>query len=87
MSLNPFQIGFYAILFIVTLSAIISTASKYPLFPFNTESLEWSNAWLIATVIDYYGACLCFCGVVLSSEPSWGVGMAWVAGFCLFGSP
>jgi hypothetical protein len=87
MSLNIQQFCFYIVLFIVTLSAIISTASKYPLFPFNTASLEWSNAWLIATVIDYYGACICFCGVVLSSEPSWRVGGAWVAAFFLLGSP
>lgn len=87
MSTKNLQLGFYAVLFIVTLSGLVSTCNKYPLFPFNMESLDWSNAWLITTILDYYGACLCFCGVVLSSEPSLKVGIAWTVGFCLLGSP
>ena len=87
MSTKNLQLGFYTVLFIVTLSGLVSTCNKYPLFPFNMESLDWSNAWLITTILDYYGACLCFCGVVLSSEPSLKVGIAWKVGFCLLGSP
>ena len=86
-TIKNLQLGFYAVLFIVTLSGLISTCNKYPLFPFNMESLDWSNAWLMTTILDYYGACLCFCGVVLSSEPSFKVGIAWTVGFCLLGSP
>ena len=85
MSLLP--IVFYAILFMVTFVAITRTLVQHPLFPLNSESLAWSNSWLVATVIDYYGACLCFSGVVLGTEDSWIKGFAWVLGFCLLGSP
>jgi hypothetical protein len=78
---------FYIILLVVTLSTISWTTYQYPLFPLNTESLEWSNQWLTATVVDYYGACLCLCGVILSTEPTWFQGSAWVVGCCLLGSP
>ena len=78
---------FYSLLLVVTLATVSSTLSEYPLFPIQSDSLEWNNAWLIASVVDFYGACLCFCGVVLSSEASWSRGLAWVAGFCLLGSP
>ena len=81
------QIGFYLILFIITTSMIIKTASNYPIFPFQTTSLEWNNSWLIATVIDYYGACLCYCGIILGTENNIMHGILWSCGCCLLGSP
>eukprot|EP00550_Attheya_septentrionalis_P002916 CAMPEP_0198301558 /NCGR_PEP_ID=MMETSP1449-20131203/52076_1 /TAXON_ID=420275 /ORGANISM="Attheya septentrionalis, Strain CCMP2084" /LENGTH=117 /DNA_ID=CAMNT_0044003669 /DNA_START=196 /DNA_END=549 /DNA_ORIENTATION=+ len=86
-SLNRAALAFYVVLLVVAVTKISSTLHQYPLFPFEWSSLEWSNAWLSATVVDYYGACLCFCGVVLSSEPKWHVGVAWTLGCCLLGSP
>mmetsp|Transcript_4106 Transcript_4106/g.4662 ORF Transcript_4106/g.4662 Transcript_4106/m.4662 type:complete len:130 (+) Transcript_4106:132-521(+) len=88
MSLH-YQIAtvFYVILFLITFGAISSTLSQYPLFPFNWSSLDWSNAWLSATVIDYYGACLSLCGIIIFSESRWQVGLAWSLGCCLLGSP
>ena len=80
-------IGFYVILFIVTATTIAKTASEFPLFPFQADSLEWNSNWLIATVIDYYGACLCFCGIVFKSEDNWIIGSLWCLGCCLLGSP
>lgn len=78
---------FYSILFLITLVTISVTLYNFPLFPIQYDSLEWNRTWLVSTVVDYYGACLCFCGVVLSTETSWVRGSAWVAGFCLLGSP
>jgi hypothetical protein len=80
-------VGFYTILFIFTASTIVKTALVFPIFPFQPNSLEWNSNWLIATVIDYYGACLCFCGVILKSEENWIHGSLWCLGFCLLGSP
>lgn len=80
-------IGFYTILFIVTATTIAKTASAFPLFPFQSDSLEWNSNWLIATVIDYYGACLCFCGILFKSEDNWIHGSLWCLGCCLLGSP
>mmetsp|Transcript_12152 Transcript_12152/g.35567 ORF Transcript_12152/g.35567 Transcript_12152/m.35567 type:complete len:122 (-) Transcript_12152:1899-2264(-) len=85
--LRTLQFSFYSALFIATLTTVSVTLARYPLFPLNTESLEWSNAWLSATVVDFYGACLCFCGVVISSERSWIAAVLWTLGFCLLGSP
>ena len=81
------QIWFYSILFTITTSMIIKTASNYPIFPFQTESLEWNNKWLVATVIDYYGACLCYCGIILGTEKYIMHGIIWSCGCCLLGSP
>lgn len=77
----------YSALLVVTASAIALTLHRYPLFPLDTASLEWSNAWLAATVIDYYGAALCFCGVIISTEETWTAAVAWTAACCLLGSP
>lgn len=81
------QLAFFVALFVTTLWTISWTLYHYPLFPLNPSSLDWNNRWLVATVIDYYGACLCFCGVVLSTEPTWLRGIAWVLGCSLLGSP
>jgi hypothetical protein len=78
---------FYCVLFCIALYMISTTLYAYPLFPVQPNSLDWNYNWLIATVFDYYGACLCFGGIVLSSEPSWAKGLAWNMGFVLLGSP
>jgi len=78
---------FYGLLLVATLTGISLTCYHYPLFPFQTDNLDWSVAWLLATVVDYYGSTLCLSGIVLASESSWIVGVAWVLGFCLLGSP
>jgi len=62
------------------------TLWRHPLIPLNTSSVDWCRSWLITTVVDYYGAALCLCGVAISSEPSW-QGWAWSAGFCALGTP
>ena len=81
------QICFYSILFLITTVMIIKTASNYPIFPLQTESLEWNNSWLVATVVDYYGACLCYCGIILGTEKQIMHGIIWSLGCCLLGSP
>lgn len=83
---SPF-IAFYTILLVITSITIIKTASTYPLFPFQTSSLQWNNAWLVATVIDYYGSCFSLCGIILVSEEKRLYGSLWCCGCCLLGSP
>jgi len=84
MSLIAF---FYLILFGVTLSTISWTLYNFPLFPLQTDSLEWSNTWLAATCVDYYGSTLCLCGIIIATAESWWTGILWVTGCCLLGSP
>lgn len=86
-TMTHLHLAFYALLLIGTSTAIILTCTSQPLFPFQSDNLEWNNAWLIATVIDYYGACFCLCGVILSTEENLLVGALWSLGCCLLGSP
>eukprot|EP01083_Nonionella_stella_P011222 31902_1 len=83
----PIHLIFFALLFICTSTAIIATCTSHLLFPLRPSDLEWNNAWLAATVIDYYGACLCLCGVILDTEENRMIGAAWSLGCCLLGSP
>mmetsp|Transcript_853 Transcript_853/g.1837 ORF Transcript_853/g.1837 Transcript_853/m.1837 type:complete len:154 (+) Transcript_853:100-561(+) len=78
---------FFLLLLLCTSTAIIVTCTSHPLFPLQTDNLEWNNAWLMATVIDYYGACLCLCGVIVGTEEDWFRGALWSLGCCLLGSP
>lgn len=87
MSRSTLPLVFYGVLLLVTLGAIASTLYRYPLFPLQTDDLDWSVAWLVASVVDFYGSTLCFAGVVISSEDTWRSGILWVLGFCLLGSP
>ena len=86
-SSSTIQLIFYTLLLIGCATAIIVTCTSHPLFPIQSDNLEWNNAWLIATVIDYYGACLCLCGVILGTEQNWISGILWSLGCCLLGSP
>ena len=61
---------FYLALGTACLSALALTLQAQPLFPFQLDSLPWSNAWLIMTVGDYYGSALCLCGFIVATEPA-----------------
>lgn len=88
MSQKPLiPLAFYVFLFAAALGTISYTLYNYPLFPFQTDDLDWSVAWLMTTIIDFYGSTLCLAGIVLASESSWLSGILWTAGFCLLGSP
>ena len=84
---NVLQLSFYTLVFLAAGFTITSTSYSYPLFPFQSDSLDWCKNWLVATVIDYYGAALCLCGVILSSEETWFQGLMWTTGCLLLGSP
>ena len=65
---------------------LTQTCLKHPLLPFQPESAAWSFSWLITTVFDYYGAALCLCGVILSTEPP-AQGALWSLGCLGLGTP
>merc|ERR1712046_301858 len=69
-------------LFLVYLSV---TCWAHPLFPFQPSSADWSFAWLLTTVADYYCSTLVLCGVIFTSEA--GVaGALWTLGCLILGS-
>jgi hypothetical protein len=70
----------------VYLSALSTDGVLRTLQHYLVDNLEWTKNWLIATVIDYYGAATCLCVIALLSEPML-QGLAWSTGFLLLGSP
>ena len=77
---------FYLVLGVACFTALALTLQAQPLFPFQLDSLPWSNAWLIMTVGDYYGSALCLCGFIVATEPA-AQAAAWSLGCLLLGSP
>lgn len=65
---------------------LAKTLWKHPLFPFQADSAAWSFSWLMTTVVDYYGAALCLCGIVVASEPPLKAAL-WTMGICCGGTP
>ena len=63
------------------------TCLQFPLFPFQSDSAEWSFAWLMTTVYDFYTLSACLCLVILSSEEKLWVGVCWVLLINFLGSP
>lgn len=57
-----------------------------PLFPFQLDSLEWCRFWLGTTVADYYLVVASLSSIILATE-NWTLGILWVLGICLLGSP
>lgn len=65
---------------------LVRTLAKFPLVPPAPSSLAWNSAWLVTTVVDYYGAALALCGVIVASE-SRRDGILWSLGCLLLGTP
>jgi hypothetical protein len=63
-----------------------TTLNSYPLFPFQMDNLDWTGAWLLMTVADYYGSTFCFSAIVACSEPPL-YATLWILAFNLLGSP
>ena len=76
----------YPLIGLSFLALLSLTLWHYPLGPFQLDSLAWCRAWLLTTVADYYGACLCLCGVIVASEPLV-PGLLWCAACCFLGTP
>ena len=80
-------IGGYALYALAFTLLLVKTLASFPLIPPSPNSLLWCRTWLATTVVDYYGAALALCGVIVSSEPKLSVGLAWSAGCCFLGTP
>lgn len=76
----------FAALGVVCAALLCNTLARYPLFPLQTQSLDWSLAWLATTVVDYYGSTLCLVAVIVASERTV-VAVLWSLGCLLLGSP
>ena len=66
---------------------LVMVCWQYPLFPFSPSDIDWSNAWLYMTVLDFYGSTLPMCAICVYTEPNIFVGLVWSTAFCLLGSP
>lgn len=79
--------AFYSILGGSFAFVLVRTLTAFPMLPFQPSSAPWCKAWLATTVFDYYGAALCLCGVILSTERQKLQGILWSLGCCLLGTP
>jgi heme/copper-type cytochrome/quinol oxidase subunit 3 len=66
--------------------SIAYTYTNHPLFPLQTDSLDWSLAWLLASVFDYYGSTICLCAIIVSTEER-SQAIVWCLLCLLLGSP
>ena len=81
------SIALFAVLGLVVFATLTLTLLSQPLFSFATNDLEWLQAWLYMTVLDYYGVCVPFCAVIFANEETVLASLLW-SGACLFlGSP
>ena len=74
----------YAVSFVVF---FVVTWINQPLFPLKTQDLSWCLWWLMTTCFDYYGCCFLYVGVIVSTEPSPAVALAWTLGALFVGTP
>jgi len=66
---------------------LMMVQNDHPLFSWATWDIEWVNAWLWMSVLDYYCCCACLSVIVAHTEAKWSHALAWITGFCLLGSP
>ena len=61
-------LAFYAVLGVLCFAFLAKTLLALPLVPFQMGCVEWTRGWLMMTIVDYYGAVLPLCGVIVASE-------------------
>ena len=76
----------YSLLGLAFAAYLLATLSSFPLFPFRLADADWSSAWLLTTVADYYTSTFCLCGVIVATEGLQS-GALWSLACCLLGSP
>eukprot|EP00929_Paragymnodinium_shiwhaense_P123922 TRINITY_DN98426_c0_g1_i1.p1 TRINITY_DN98426_c0_g1~~TRINITY_DN98426_c0_g1_i1.p1 ORF type:complete len:249 (+),score=30.72 TRINITY_DN98426_c0_g1_i1:62-808(+) len=62
------------------------TLTNYPLTAWALNDAEWSTAWLITTILDYYVVAFCVSGFVIATEATMAA-ILWVALINLLGAP
>lgn len=67
-------------------AAFALTMWWHPLYRPRLDALAWCQAWLLLSVADGWGVCLCLCGIIVASEPP-GQALLWVCGCCLLRTP
>lgn len=80
-------VGFFACLGVVCFITLSMTLWSQPLTAWDVRSIDWLQSWLWMTVLDYYGACLPLCAVIVQNEPALLHGCLWSLACCLGGSP
>ena len=79
LAYSLYAIGFGALL--------IKTLRAFPLIPPSINSLLWCRSWLWTTIVDYYGAALALCGVIIATEDQLIGQIGWCFGCLFLGTP
>mmetsp|Transcript_62912 Transcript_62912/g.111752 ORF Transcript_62912/g.111752 Transcript_62912/m.111752 type:complete len:254 (-) Transcript_62912:647-1408(-) len=80
------SIAFYAALGTSFLGRLVWTLCTHPLLPVQSENADWASSWLLTTVLDYYTAALCLCGIILSTD-SLAAAIIWCLCILCLGAP
>merc|ERR1712087_709658 len=80
------QIAFYSALGLCFFALLASTLMAHPLFPFRMDDVDWTAAWLLTTVGDFYTSTWCLCGVIIATDGVASGGL-WSLAISLLGSP
>lgn len=78
--------GFYAFISVAFTIYLIVLLIAQPLFPFQSENVDWGMSWLLLAVVDYYHMAACFCGIVIATESRLAA-IIWCLLTCILGAP
>uniref|UniRef100_A0A7S2BJE2 DUF2834 domain-containing protein n=1 Tax=Haptolina brevifila TaxID=156173 RepID=A0A7S2BJE2_9EUKA len=78
---------FYSLYALGFTALLLKTLTAFPLIPPSPGSSAWCRGWLWTTIVDYYGAALALCGIIISTEPERWRGIAWSAACLFLGTP
>jgi hypothetical protein len=78
--------GLYALYGIGFAILLLVTLSQHPLVPLKVTDVDWTTAWLVTTVFDYYAAALCLCGFIVATETRFAACL-WCSAVLLLGGP
>ena len=79
--------AFFSVLGVVCFTTLSTVLMRQPLYDLRTDDMDWLRHWLFMTVLDYYGAALPLCAVIVANEPNSTTGLLWSLGCLLGGSP
>merc|ERR1712113_735368 len=77
---------FFGALAAFFLFMLVHTYLEHPLYPFQMDNNDWTAAWLITTICDYYVLAFCVSAIIIQTEKSLAVGVFWAFMINAFGS-
>lgn len=84
---NKYLAIFFVCLFVIAFLNLMTTQGNFPLFDWAYWDIQWVNAWLWMSVVDYYAVAVCFSTIIVHTETKALHSFMWVTGIMFLGSP